>query len=163
MIATRTARKACRRLLVTALLVLTAALVGCGGEDSPPVYEPAVPPVGAPLAGEGNPFIGTAGDGQTYPGASLPWSLASPSPHTTLTDPLSGLMGIFANGGYLHGEPLLYGFGQTHLSGVGCPDLGAPVVVPTVGALQTRWENYGAQYADEHAYAGYYAVTLQDP
>ncbi|MBI5502719.1 MAG: glycoside hydrolase family 92 protein [Deltaproteobacteria bacterium] len=110
-----------------------------------------------------DPFVGTANDGQTFPGAVVPWGLASPSPHTTLRDPFTFFDGP-ANAGYLHGAPLIRGFGQTHLSGVGCPDLGAPVLVPVVGSTPGfTEETYASGYEGERAHAGYYAVTLTGP
>ncbi|MCB9592866.1 MAG: glycoside hydrolase family 92 protein [Sandaracinaceae bacterium] len=120
------------------------------------------PPPDAALVMLVDPFVGSANDGQTYPGAVTPWGLASPSPHTTVSDALAWLAGAKANAGYLHGEPTLHGFGQTHLSGVGCPDLGGPVIVPTVGDARTRFDAYGSRYENERAYAGYYAVDLID-
>ncbi|HPI27643.1 MAG TPA: glycoside hydrolase family 92 protein, partial [Candidatus Marinimicrobia bacterium] len=56
-----------------------------------------------------NPFIGTSGGGNTFPGALVPWGMVSVSPHTDLKAP----------SGYIHGEPYFYGFGQVHLSGTG--------------------------------------------
>ena len=121
-----------------------------------------VPPDDAPLAALVDPFIGTAGDGMTFPGPVVPWGMASPSPHTTLTTPADALEGVFVNGGYRHGAPAIHGFGLTHLSGVGCPDLGVPVVAPSVGEVPLGFEDYGSSYANELAFAGYYAVSLSD-
>lgn len=139
--------------------------VACG--DEPPVHYtvPGVP-AQAPLAAEVNPFIGTGGDrpadGQTFPGAVVPWGMASPSPHTTLTTPLDAVDGLFANSGYRHGEPTIRGFGLTHLSGVGCPDLGLPVIAPSVGPPPQSVQDYTTSYRSEIARAGYYAVELGD-
>jgi predicted alpha-1,2-mannosidase len=120
------------------------------------------PPSEAPLAGEVDPFIGTAGDGQTFPGAVVPWGMASPSPHTTLTTAADAVSGLFVNSGYQHGAPMMRGFGLTHLNGVGCPDLGLPVVAPTVGVPPATFDDYASTYRNEVAHAGYYAVELGD-
>ncbi len=120
------------------------------------------PPASAPLAALVDPFIGTARDGMTFPGAIVPWGMASPSPHTTLTTAADALEGLFVNGGYRHGEPKIHGFGLTHLSGVGCPDLGLPVVAPTTGDVPLGFDDYGASYRNEIAWAGYYGVELGD-
>jgi predicted alpha-1,2-mannosidase len=125
-------------------------------------YEAPAPPAVAALAGEVNPFIGTAGDGQTFPGAVVPWGMASPSPHTTLTTAADAVDGLFVNSGYQHGAPLMRGFGLTHLSGVGCPDLGVPVVAPTLGDIPTEFDDYVSEYRNEVAHAGYYGVELGD-
>jgi predicted alpha-1,2-mannosidase len=98
----------------------------------------------------------------TFPGALVPWGMASPSPHTKLTTAADALEGVFVNGGYRYGDPQIHGFGLTHLSGVGCPDLGLPVVAPTSGALPAGFDDYGSAYRDELAYAGYYGVELTD-
>jgi predicted alpha-1,2-mannosidase len=134
-------------------------LVGCTG-SSGVQYEVPAPPAEAPLAGEVNPFIGTAADGQTFPGAVVPWGMASPSPHTTLTNATDAIDGLFVNSGYQHGAPTMRGFGLTHLSGVGCPDLGLPVVAPTSGEPPTGFDDYVSTYRNESAYAGYYGVEL---
>jgi predicted alpha-1,2-mannosidase len=98
----------------------------------------------------------------TFPGALVPWGMASPSPHTKLTTAADGLEGVFVNGGYRYGDPQIHGFGLTHLSGVGCPDLGLPVVAPTSGATPADFDAYGSAYRGEVAYAGYYGVELSD-
>lgn len=138
------------------------ALFACAscGESHGNGFRRPIPPVEAPLAAEVNPFIGTEGDGQTFPGALVPWGMASPSPHTTLTTAADALDGVFANAGYRHGAPTMRGFGLTHLSGVGCPDLGLPVVAPTSGDPPAEVDDYTSSYRNEVAYAGYYGVEL---
>jgi len=143
------------------LVVLALVWASCSDSGGRRYEVPALP-AEAPLAGEVNPFIGTAGDGQTFPGAVVPWGMASPSPHTTLTTAADAVEGLFVNSGYRHGEPLTRGFGLTHLSGVGCPDLGLPVVAPTLGDIPTGFDDYVSAYRNEVARAGYYAVELGD-
>ena len=149
------------RSLHAVLLVAFLMLASCT-ESTSIAYEVPPPPVDAPLAAEVNPFIGTAADGQTFPGALVPWGMASPSPHTVLTTPADAVNGVFVNSGYLHGAPTMRGFGLTHLSGVGCPDLGLPVVAPTLGDPPTAFDDYVSTYRNEVAHAGYYAVELGD-
>jgi predicted alpha-1,2-mannosidase len=141
--------------------VAILVLASCTGSSNA-TYEVPAPPAAAPLAAEVNPFIGTAGDGQTFPGAVVPWGMASPSPHTTLTTPVDALEGIFVNSGYRYGAPTIRGFGLTHLSGVGCPELGLPVVAPTSGDPPSGFDDYASEYRNEVAYAGYYGVELGD-
>ena len=100
-----------------------------------------------------DPFIGTAKGGNTFPGAVVPWGMVSVSPHNSLKAP----------SGYLYGEPALYGFGQVHLSGVNCPDLGNILITPTIGALQTQLEKIKSAYDSEESTPGYYRVNLKDP
>lgn len=107
-----------------------------------------------------NPFIGTDGEGYTFPGAISPWGMASPSPHTTHTSPLDYLLGkINAPSGYRFGQPHIKGFGLTHLSGVGCPGLGAPFIGVSSGTKQLF--DLDSEYEGEQATAGYYKVILK--
>jgi predicted alpha-1,2-mannosidase len=109
-----------------------------------------------------DPFIGTGGGGaatpisggpgNTFPGALVPFGMVSVSPHNDLHAP----------SGYRAGAPRLYGFGQVHLSGVGCPDLGNILVAATTGALKTTAAGYASRYANEVAWPGYYKVDLAD-
>jgi len=46
------------------------------------------------------------------------------------------------------------------LSGVGCPDLGSLLLMPTVGDLNVDYHEYGSGYKDEVAYPGYYSNYL---
>ena len=97
-----------------------------------------------------DPFIGTGGAGNTFPGAVVPWGMVSVSPHTDLASP----------SGYHYGRPHLYGFGHVHLSGTGCPDLGNILLMPTTGPLQTAEDAYKSAFTGESAEPGYYKVDL---
>lgn len=99
-----------------------------------------------------DPIIGTAGEGNTFPGAVVPWGMVSPGPRTSLGAP----------SGYKFGEPYLYGFAQVHLSGTGCPDLGNVILAPTTGAVKPSVDAYRSKYDEEIAVAGYYKVNLTD-
>ncbi len=106
-------------------------------------------------------FIGSAGEGNTFPGALRPWGMVSVNPHTNYTSPIGFILGEpSAPSGYHFGEAKIKGFGQTHLSGVGCPDLGAPVVSVSTGKID--FEMKGSRYSKEQAYPGYYSVFLDD-
>ena len=108
-----------------------------------------------------NPLIGTSGEGYTYPGSTTPWGMVSAGPHTTYTKRLGYITGkTIAPAGYYHGEPLIEGFGQTHLSGVACPELGAPILAINTDKLTPA--NYATSYSDEVVKAGYYSVMLDD-
>jgi predicted alpha-1,2-mannosidase len=47
-----------------------------------------------------------------------------------------------------------------NLSGVGCPDLGVILLMPTTGKVETNHLLYGSTYTDEIAKPGYYSTTL---
>ena len=64
-----------------------------------------------------DPFIGTGGDGHTYPGATAPFGMVQLSPDTHNR-------GWEAASGYRDKDTTLIGFSHTHLSGTGGVDLG---------------------------------------
>src|SRR5277367_2000278 len=72
-----------------------------------------------------DPIIGTSGDGNTFPGASLPFGMVQWSPDTG------------DNGWYFYNQKKIYGFGMTHLSGAGCPLYGDAPILPLTGELTT--------------------------
>lgn len=104
-----------------------------------------------PLTEAVDPFIGTDGGGNCYPGAVAPFGMVQLSPETN-----SGSIG------YLYHEPSIIGFGLTHMSGVGCPDYGNGFFTATTGPVATNLEDYRSPYkhAEENASPGYYQVRL---
>lgn len=100
-----------------------------------------------------DPFIGTAGTGHTYPGATRPFGLVQPSPDTGYGD-------WQHCSGYRWEDAKILGFSQTHLSGTGCSDLGDFLLLPFTGILHSG-EPYGVKdAATENARPGYYSVSL---
>src|SRR6185436_15518180 len=75
-----------------------------------------------------NPFVGTAGHGHTFPGASRPFGMVQLSPDTRLT-------GWDSCAGYHHSDDIIYGFTHTHLSGTGIPDYADILLMPTLGEV----------------------------
>src|SRR4029078_5797092 len=73
-----------------------------------------------------NPFIGTGGHGDTFPGAVMPCAMVQLSPDTR-TDNCDG------SSGYHYSDDVIYGFSHTHLSGTGIPDGCDILFMPTVG------------------------------
>ncbi|MET7571442.1 GH92 family glycosyl hydrolase [Streptomyces sp. NPDC005492] len=99
-----------------------------------------------------NPFIGTENDGNTYPGAAVPFGMVQFSPDTG------------HNTGYDYAQNHIRGFSLVHLSGVGCGLGGDLPVLPTTGDVtQTDYAQYAAEFShdDEHASPGYYQVGLK--
>lgn len=116
----------------------------------------------SPDAAPPNLFIGTGGDGHTFPGASLPFGMVQLSPDTDTArwDTCSG---------YHHGDASLLGFSHTHLSGTGIGDMLDVLVVPCrgpvllqPGALDRPDEGYRLRYSGELAEPGYYRVALEN-
>ena len=111
-----------------------------------------------------NPFIGTAGHGHTYPGATAPFGMVQLSPDTRLT-------GWDGCSGYHYSDSIIYGFSHTHLSGTGISDYGDILLMPTTGEVFLNALNNGDtakayasrfQHRNETASPGYYSVKLDD-
>jgi predicted alpha-1,2-mannosidase len=109
------------------------------------------------------PFVGTKGEGNTFPGPSAPFGMVQISPDTDITN-------WDTDSGYEYSDPTIQGFSLTHLSGTGCPDLGDFLFVPqigepafVVGRKDHAEEGYQSAFShdDESAAAGYYRVKLQ--
>jgi predicted alpha-1,2-mannosidase len=103
-----------------------------------------------------NLLIGTAGGGNTFPGATLPFGMVQWSPDTR------------ENAWYYYNDKSIYGFSLTHISGAGCPLYGDFAVLPIPGMLTASPATNIASYAqafdhaNEQVHPGYYAVTLDN-
>jgi predicted alpha-1,2-mannosidase len=108
------------------------------------------------------PFVGTKGEGNTYPGPSAPFGMIQLSPDTDrdLWDTASG---------YEYSDTSIMGFTLTHLNGTGIPDLGDFLFMPQIGepklvagTKENPDSGYRARYShdQESASAGYYKVKL---
>lgn len=102
-----------------------------------------------------NPFIGTADNGHTFPGACLPFGMVQASPET-------GAVGWRYCSGYNYADSLIWGFSQMHLNGTGCLDFGDILLQPVTGT-RVR-DDYRSRFdkATETATPGYYTVRLDD-
>jgi predicted alpha-1,2-mannosidase len=107
-----------------------------------------------------DPFIGTAGDGNVFPGADLPFGMVQWSPDSTAG-------GLYKPGGYNDGDLIVRGFSLTHLSGAGCAQFGNFSFVPALEAVRTPPQPNGSPYSDRFvagsqiAAPGYYGVRLK--
>lgn len=115
-----------------------------------------------------NVFIGTGGDGHTFPGASRPFGMVQLSPDTQVRHFRQSYPWA---AGYRYEDNSILGFSHTHFSGSGHSDLGDVLLMPTGGALKTEpgyperpFSGYPSRFshAQERAEPGYYAVRLQD-
>jgi len=120
-----------------------------------------------------DPFIGTGGDGHTFPGAVVPFGMVQLSPDTAAVsrgvDPQAEIYKHSA--GYHHDDSTITGFSHTHFSGTGHSDLGDLLVMPMTGTAHLQPgtpENPDAGYRsrfshdNESASPGYYSVELND-
>ncbi|WP_395445636.1 GH92 family glycosyl hydrolase [Caulobacter sp. UC70_42] len=115
-----------------------------------------------------DPFIGTGGDGHTFPGAVVPFGMVQLSPDT---DILPFKQSYARAAGYRFGDPTILGFSHTHFSGAGHSDLGDILLTPVAGEAKLEpgeadkpGSGYRSRYSHdtEVAQPGYYAVTLND-
>lgn len=115
-----------------------------------------------------DPFIGTGGEGHTFPGATVPYGMIQLSPDTRIQPRKDGY-GWAA--GYRYDDATIVGFSHTHFSGTGHSDLGDLLLMPTTGELKLERgdpdqprSGYTSRFrhATETAQPGYYAVTLDD-
>lgn len=108
-----------------------------------------------------NPFLGTDGPGNTYPGATVPYGMVQLSPDI-------GIPGWDRIAGYFYRDSIISGFSHTHLSGTGAGDLYDILVMPTNSRSRKRIEanNYkpfsSFSHDREAASPGYYTVDLLD-
>jgi predicted alpha-1,2-mannosidase len=104
-----------------------------------------------------DPFVGVDRDGNTVPGAAVPFGFSNPSPDTVPNaDP-----GRYDTSGYESDKPII-GFSQTHVSGTGGESkYGNFRVTPQVGDINLK--DLASPKKDERAEPGYYAVTLTKP
>ena len=109
-----------------------------------------------------NPFVGTSNFGATNPGALLPNGMMSVSPFNVSGSAQNTWDKDFRwwSTPYSADNCYLTGFSHVNLSGVGCPDMGAVLVMPTAGELEVDYTKYGSLYEDEMAEPGYYSAVL---
>ncbi len=101
-----------------------------------------------------DPFIGTAGGGNTFPGATVPFGMLQWSPDTR------------PDGWYHYEDHTIRGFSLTHLSGAGCPIYADVPVLPWIGRVDgpgtPRDWSLPFSHQHEQAHPGYYAVAFDN-
>lgn len=110
------------------------------------------------------PLVGTAGYGNVYPGAQVPFGGIQISPDTDSDF-------YDAASGYKYDRNTLMGFSLTHLSGTGIPDLGDFLFMPGTGEIRLEPgshenpdEGYRSRFSHDMEWCcpAYYGVYLQD-
>jgi predicted alpha-1,2-mannosidase len=108
-----------------------------------------------------NPFIGTDGPGNTYPGATVPYGMVQLSPDI-------GIPGWDRIAGYFYKDSIITGFSHMHLTGTGAGDLYDILVIPTNSRFANRIKSNNFMpfssfsHQKEKASPGYYSVDLLD-
>jgi len=108
-----------------------------------------------------NPFIGSDGPGNTYPGATTPFGMVQLSPDI-------GIAGWDRISGYYYQDSIISGFSHTHLSGTGAGDMYDILVMPTNSRFSKKIKDNNFKpfskfsHEQEAAAPGYYTVDLLD-
>jgi len=109
-----------------------------------------------------DPFIGTTRYGACHPGAVTPNGMMSVAPFNVMGSALNTYDkdSRWWSTPYDYENKYFTGFSHVNLSGVGCPDLGAILTMPTTGPVQVDYHVYGSEYSHESASPGYYSLEL---
>lgn len=109
-----------------------------------------------------NPFIGTSNYGTTNPGAICPQGMMSVTPFNVMGSESNRFDkdSQWWSTPYSADNDFMTGFAHVNLSGVGCPELGSLLLMPTAGELKVDYREYGSKYKDEVAHPGYYSNVL---
>lgn len=109
-----------------------------------------------------DPFIGTTNFGTCNPGAVCPNGLMSVVPFNVMgsEDNTYDKDSRWWSTPYDYTNSYFTGLSHVNLSGVGCPELGSLLLMPTTGALDVDYHHYGSKYNKETASPGYYGVYL---
>lgn len=139
-------------------------LLGFGACVAPVETDSAGAPVADPVAAV-DVFVGTGGPGfrvgSSTPAAGLPFGLVKVGPDTSLD---GFVFGAYHCSGYYWDDDTIEGFSHLHLHGVGVPDYGAILMMPTDGWSDTMTGSDGLRtpfsHAEEAAGPGWYRVTM---
>ena len=109
-----------------------------------------------------NPFIGTSNFGTTNPGAIRPNGMMSVTPFNVMGSDTNvwDKDSRWWSTPYSSDNSFFTGFSHLNLSGVGCPEVGLALTMPTAGALNVDYHMYGSEAVAETARPGYYGCEL---
>lgn len=109
-----------------------------------------------------NSFIGTSNYGTTNPGAVCPNGMMSATPFNVMGSDLNRYDKDkrWWSTPYTCDNRYFTGFSHVNLSGVGCPEVGLALTMPTAGPLEVDYRLYGSEYTAEEARPGYYGCEL---
>ena len=109
-----------------------------------------------------NTFIGSDNYGTTNPGPVRPNGMMSVAPFNVMGSEKNRFDKDkqWWSTPYSHVNSFFTGYSHVNLSGVGCPDLGSLLLMPTTGELNVDYKEYGSTYTNEQAVPGYYSNIL---
>ncbi len=110
-----------------------------------------------------NPVIGSSNYGTTNPGAVVPNGMVSVTPFNVTGSPLNKFDkdAQWWSTPFSSDNRFCTGFTHVNLSGVGCPDLGVVLLMPTTGKVEAEVEKYGSVIRDQKAVPGYYKGVFE--
>ena len=110
-----------------------------------------------------NPFIGTTNFGTTNPGAIVPRGMVSVTPFNVSGSDINtwDKDARWWSTPYSWDNTYLTGFSHVNLSGVGCPDLGVIILMPTTGEVKADHKEYGSIMKNQVSIPGYYTTDLE--
>ncbi len=116
----------------------------------------------AKLTDHVNPFIGSSNYGTTNPGALCPNGMMSVTPFNVMGSEMNRYDkdSRWWSTPYSSDNKYFTGFSHVNLSGVGCPEVGLALTMPTSGPLMVDYHVYGSEYTSETAEPGYYGCEL---
>lgn len=135
------------RFLATAVLAIATSSMAFGSKDNVDYVDP---------------FIGTTNFSVCNPGALRPHGLMSVVPFNVMGSDLNenDKDARWWSAPYEYNNKYFTGFAHVTLSGVGCPELGSLLTMPTTGEVQPDPRSYGSEYTEETATPGYYSNQL---
>ncbi len=109
-----------------------------------------------------NPFIGTTNFGTTNPGAVAPQGMVSVVPFNVTGSSVNKYDkdARWWSTPYSWDNKFLTGFSHVNLSGVGCPDMGIIMVMPTSGKVNANLKQYGSIISNQKAKPGIYSCKI---
>ena len=109
-----------------------------------------------------NPFIGTTNFGATNPGAIVPQGMVSVVPFNVTGSEKNTYDkdARWWSTPYSWNNKYFTGYSHVNLSGVGCPELGVILVMPTTGKPTADLKKYGSMMSRQKASPGYYSCKL---
>lgn len=111
-----------------------------------------------------NPFIGTSNFGTTNPGAICPNGMMSVTPFNVMGSDKN----VFDKDSrwwstpYTSDNCFFTGFSHVNLSGVGCPEVGIILTMPTTGEILPDYHMHGSDMYQEEARPGWYSCMLSN-
>ena len=109
-----------------------------------------------------NPFIGTTNYGTTNPGAIMPHGMVTVAPFNVMGSSTNKFDkdSQWLSTGFEYTNSYVTGLSHNSLSGVGCPELGSLLLMPTTGKLEVDFTKYGSKISQMNAVPGNFSCVF---